>query len=286
MQLIRRILRFTKTLQEKRKQHYKLLDELFARYDHRSFAWERLSVCVPRDYIIEHPDLPWFYDVVLENPSFDPDRLLDEKQRYVYNLSRNPNLTLEDLEDDLKEAWSWNNVSSNPHLTGEYIKAHLDRPWNWSLLTRNKAFSLAYIDAHPELPWDRTQLSLRSDVTLEYIETHPDDPWRPGWLMENPNLPLSFLQSFPREQQNWTCMSRNPRFSLEFIRDSPDLPWDRSRSERRDLRALWNGVTANPNLTLEYLLKHKDLPWNVAWLSLATLNPLLEEEKERQELIR
>ncbi len=68
------------------------------------------------DYILTHPEKPWNW----------------------FNLSCNPNITIEFIEAHPEKPWNWFGVSYNPNLTFEYIEAHPDYSWNWTNISSNK----------------------------------------------------------------------------------------------------------------------------------------------------
>ena len=43
-----------------------------------------------------------------------------------YWISKNPNLTMEFIEEHLDYDWDWYGVSKNPNLTVEFIEDHLE----------------------------------------------------------------------------------------------------------------------------------------------------------------
>jgi hypothetical protein len=47
-----------------------------------------------------------------------------------YNISSNPNITIEIIENHPDKPWDWRGVSSNSNITMDIIEKHFDKPWN------------------------------------------------------------------------------------------------------------------------------------------------------------
>jgi hypothetical protein len=50
--------------------------------------------------------------------------------------------------------WAWYEISSNPNITMEDIDSHPDKPWNWEGISMNPNITMEDIDSHPDKPWD------------------------------------------------------------------------------------------------------------------------------------
>ena len=48
-----------------------------------------------------------------------------------YDISQNPNITMEMVNADPTKPWEWNAISYNPNLTMEMILANPTKDWNW-----------------------------------------------------------------------------------------------------------------------------------------------------------
>ena len=100
-------------------------------------------------------------------------------------LSKNPNITFEDIKTSPDSPWNWNCLSSNPDITFEDVKANSDKPWDWEYLSRNPSITFEDIKANPDRPWDWDYLSQNPSITFEDVKANPDNPW------------------------NWSCLSSN-----------------------------------------------------------------------------
>ena len=54
------------------------------------------------------------------------------------NISYNPNITMEMIENSPEKPWNWSAISQNPNITMEMIENNPDKPWNWNLISYNK----------------------------------------------------------------------------------------------------------------------------------------------------
>ena len=52
-----------------------------------------------------------------------------------YELSQNPNITMDIIKDNPDKPWEWNWVSRNPNITWDIINENPDRPWRWKWLS-------------------------------------------------------------------------------------------------------------------------------------------------------
>jgi hypothetical protein len=73
--------------------------------------------------------------------------------------------------------WNWYEISRNPNITMEYIMQHPEHPWNWYGISRNPNLTMEYIMQHPEHPWNWNGISYNPNLTMEYIAQHPEHPW-------------------------------------------------------------------------------------------------------------
>ena len=52
-------------------------------------------------------------------------------------LSRNPNITMKDVNAHPDKPWDWDCLSKNPNITMKDVESHLDKPWNWGWMSEN-----------------------------------------------------------------------------------------------------------------------------------------------------
>src|SRR6478609_6886695 len=144
-----------------------------------------------------------------------------------YDLSRNPNLTLEFLEAHRAKNWNWWSLSWNPNVTMEYVELHHDKNWDWSGLSMNPNVTMEYVEAHPDKNWDWHGLSWNPNVTMEFVEANPEKPWN-YWngLSQNSNVTMEYVQAHPDKNWNRYGLSRNPNVTMEYVEAHPEKTWD------------------------------------------------------------
>ena len=55
-----------------------------------------------------------------------------------YNISYNPNITMEIIENNPDKPWDWYDISYNPNITMEFIEKYPEKPWHWANVSYNK----------------------------------------------------------------------------------------------------------------------------------------------------
>jgi hypothetical protein len=210
-------------------------------------------------------------DIVLKNPNF----------WNFYRLSSNPNITLQDIENNPNLPWKFDMVSSNPNITLDFVKRHLDKEWDWDMLSQfipindimstgndpNYKWSWNGMSSNPTLTEDFLVRNLNHDwnlsvivatMPLEFIETHNDFLRAQVeefdfMLSFNPNVTLEYTQTFDCD---WVNFSENGKFTFQEVLDNLNLPWSwRYLSKRIDINNI---------------IKHKELQWD--WEHISKMN--------------
>ena len=81
--------------------------------------------------------------------------------------------------------WDWFEISRNPNITLDFIEANPDKPWDWSGISLNPNITFDFIEANPDKPWDWFEISYNPNITLDFIEANPDKPWDWYWISSN-----------------------------------------------------------------------------------------------------
>lgn len=236
-------------------------------------------------------------------------------KKYVRELnwkfvSKNPNITMSMIENNLNLPWKWGDIGANPNLTIGFIKRFPDEPWRFDLISRNPAITMEDVKNNPDLPWDFGGLSMNPNLTIEYVKNNLDKNW--NWaditfnadvndIKNNPDLPWAWY-AFGSNNKNITIdfitkhmekgnimdlfkVSLNPEIKPDDVRNNPDLPWEfylggfsynpsidiEFVKEFKD-RLCFQEVSANPGITMEDIRNNPDLPWE--WLDVS-INPNL-----------
>src|SRR4030067_702233 len=165
------------------------------------------------------------YEIVFEQHSEDFNeqrefRLIDLVRKHRdknWNwscISCNPNITIDDIEEDLSRndplPWEFDFISNNPNITPEFIEAHLNDNllnWNWYLLSGNTNITPEFIEAHlndERLEWNWWNISKNPNITPEFIEAHlNDERWKWDWfgISKNRNITPEFIEAHLNDER-------------------------------------------------------------------------------------
>lgn len=94
------------------------------------------------EFVLRHKDLKWDAYELAHNSNFGVDFFVDLansdedfplakklKSELFSVLSRSPNITLDFIEANVREAWYWAALSRNPVVTMEFVERHWAWPW-------------------------------------------------------------------------------------------------------------------------------------------------------------
>lgn len=81
------------------------------------------------------------------------------------------------LEKHPDERWNWYDISRNPNITIEYVESHPDKRWHWYMISMNPSITMEYIEAHRDKPWDCLRMSRNPNLTMEYVDMHSEKLW-------------------------------------------------------------------------------------------------------------
>ncbi len=201
--------------------------------------------------IEKHPEIPWKYN----------------------GISDNPNLTIDFLKRHLDREWKWNRVTKNPNIYPADIVANPDLPWDYDELSCNPNVTLDFVKKHPEIPWNRCALLLYSEIEAEKIYEMYGFPPFGYWL--TPKITLEFIEKHP-DVEWWKylpySLNRNPNLTLEFVKAHSDKNWDMSFLSRNRFKKhsfFWGSRSrscAKTRLVLNELLRCFDRPPNSSLL--------------------
>jgi hypothetical protein len=149
-----------------------------------------------------------------------------------YELSKNPNITWDIVEQNMGMPWSWDGLSQNPNITWRIIDMESDHPWDWSYFTHNVDWSV--VSKYPDKPWNWSEFSY--DPDLDIVSKFPDKPW------------------------SWGVLSKGD-VPLHIIEKNIDRPWD--WGER--------GISKNKYLNWDFVERHREKGWSWVALSKNTM---------------
>jgi len=140
------------------------------------------------------------------------------------SISRNPNITMEIIENNLDKSWNWKYISMNPNITMEIIENNPDKPWKWGYngISRNPNITMKFINDNPNKSWDWNCISKNPNITIkEFIRNNPSKTWNWMGLSEHKFIKEKelfyqkyyriYLATF-RLQQYFNRMYDNPKY--------------------------------------------------------------------------
>lgn len=177
------------------------------------------------------------------------------------DLSQNPNMTWEFIENNPNFAWNWASVCLNPCITPDIIRNNPGYAWHFSLLSRNPSMTREFVEemkdrADPWGNWDSHGLLMNPSVSSSVeIENNPNS----HCVIYNPNVTWASVKNNKYITDNISCyiLSTNPGMKLDNIlyNPGPFFLWD------------WDGLSTNPNITWEFVKQTTHRPWNYNKLS-------------------
>jgi hypothetical protein len=126
---------------------------------------------IPREDIINNPDIKWIFYDMLKRDEFTFEDLLpfaktDEDWR---GLSCSHAVTIEIIEQNPHLPWSWMDICSNINITWLFVMCNLEKKLNWFNLSMNSIVTMDIIRSNPHLPWDLNGVSLNPNLTAQFV---------------------------------------------------------------------------------------------------------------------
>lgn len=152
------------------------------------------------------------------------------------------------LGEEFGKSWNWEAVSKNPNITLNDVLSMPNFPWDWRALSHNPNITMKDVLDHPELPWDRQQLQQNSNISVTDIYK-----WWPqseiNWkkLSYNTTVTINDILQHREKKWNWKILSRH--VNMNDILDNLDLPWD------------FFEVPSHHTITMKMMLKYPNIKW-------------------------
>lgn len=149
-------------------------------------------------------------------------------------LSKNPNITMNHIQDNPNLPWEMIALIENANLTMDFVLRHYKEYttiYSWYTISQNDGITMQDIKSHPNLPWEYSGISANRNLRLHHVISDLDRDWC------------------------WMNISKNNAIRLDDIIMHPELPWQ------------FEYVSLNTNLTIQFVLAHPDKPWNLERLS-------------------
>jgi hypothetical protein len=239
----------------------------------------------------------WDWDGLLRNPNLTIEFI----RKYVPNpelmctyywklVTKNPGITMKDIEDNMDLPWVWAKIIKNPNFTEEFLFKYLDSEYvtkrdqntiNAPRRQNDGSDEDSIISEEEDAPrkrkndgcaWRWPIISAHKGISMRFINDHPQYNWSWNHIWTNPNLNINFLVEHIKDKKNvrgflnkpllkkwnWDAISCHPNIKLCDIEKYPNIPW------------VWEQVSKNPNLTYDFVMKNIDKDWKFSNISMNT----------------
>ena len=266
--------------------------DIIQKYSALPWPTSALSRLAPLDYIIDHPEQTWDFDII----SSRKDLTIEFIKHFKNQLNQSEiayNINLKDVIENPDLPWNYDALSWNTQISSNDLIEYPDLPWNYANLTNH--IDPDFIYANPNLPWDEDVLSeivsldfilqnsevigvnrlseRNPNLNIDYVLEHLDDIYNWIDVYQNPNITLddiiqnklhmenkyAFQYTYPEYcienglEINWLDLTQTAL--LDIIEKYPDQPWSK------------NHLSQNTNMTMDYVLAHPDIKWYYEQLS-------------------
>ena len=216
-----------------------------------------------------------------------------------YNISANPNITINYVKNNIDKEWyfgllSYNsNIINNSKESFDFVFNNLDKNWNWYLLSKH--LNIEYIKNNIEIPWNWTGIAENENLNDEFVEKYIEyfSPQhftlmtRKSKYIKN-NISLDFILKNIRLNWCWNSIFKRDDVTKEFLLNNMEYfnmnniklcRWSISSNKNITLDIIesydekywdWQGISANPNLTIDFIEKHINQDWN--WYNISNNN--------------
>ena len=236
----------------------------------KRWVYHCVSGCdyISLDYILQHPYYNWDWNIIISRPDvtlsmftemlpiilartlddieYNPINSDDPSQDVLMDwtqISKNPNLTYEYVQQNSNFPWDWIELSRHPNISVNIILDNVHEQWNWKYVSYNPTLVWKQVVDNPDLTWNWVAISAHLNITWETISQHQGYPWDWQWVSANRNIGWDQVHSNLDKNWNYRFLSANPmpRYQERWI-DKTRLEWIASRRIHR----FWRDVTCNP----------------------------------------
>ena len=213
-------------------------------------------------------------------------------EHIIRNLSSNPLITLKFIDDHPEIYWYWYDITDNPNLTLDFVIKYIDKPWNWDKkgLSCKRIINNDFLINYSNKCWNWYTLSENSAIHIneELLEKFIDKPWDWHILSNHPNISCNFIDNHLNICWSWYRVSENPNITYEFVckHYAKTLNWyyiiNHSPIKFIDLidfvskyieildarpDSILNMITSHNDITWDIITKYPNINWNWSWLS-------------------
>ncbi len=199
--------------------------------------------------IKNYPDKEWDYELYCSNINFKIEDKNQIPKFSIYQFSKNPNFTYQNLLNYKNKILDWSHISSSKILNINFIRENLDKNWNWFNLSENQyLLNFETYIQNQDLPWLLNGITQNKNFSFEQLKSINQNISY-SLYSNNENINWDLLIEDPYQEWEWEFLSKNKSLDWKIIKDNFDYPWS------------WYELSKNPNIKLEIIFENKDLPW-------------------------
>lgn len=268
----------------KRKNELLTLLELFPDDADKRWDWKLLSANpnIPIEYIINHPNLPWSWVNVCENPNLTMSVLKEfllprlkgaetNWSSYWVRLSRNLGIKIQEIIES---------ASTNPSLF-DRDKSKQRFEWEWGHVVQRSDVTLEMLlqkrissNGVNLGTWYTYRASSNPNVTVAAVLEHPE-LWDFAEIIRNPAIPITdAIIDHPRSQTGFPFsanLSSHPLLPFEWI-----IKYPLGRPIHKYYNWNWQELSANPGISVYTILANPKFPWKWEYV---LANPTITAEQ-------
>jgi hypothetical protein len=277
--------------------------------DYKSFClvshtWHRIMLRIfgNGDYFVKHldkllklfPNENWDWYKVVSMKGFIPKdhpelvehiiRRIGKGDYYAY-LSKNPNITINDITSSEHRLWSRTMFSFNPNMTwdvatgdtgmaifGDSHSPREDKFW----YSMNPNVTWDCVESEHTARWDYGMLAAHPNITWDIVISNPEFNGVRHIFSANPNVTWDIVRS---NAEDWDYKELSKHIPWDIIKANPELPWSPAEVSK-NASVTWDVIQANPgypwtaevsqnpNITWDIVEANPKYPWNYECMSL------------------
>lgn len=198
-----------------------LLEKIILDNLNSPFDWYGLTTNpkVSIEFIKNHPELNWKYNVLPQNPNFKDQHIIEflDKNINIWIVSKlcHPQFIIDHPEIN----WDLSMVSKNSRLNIHYILTLYQNydSLSWWYLTIHPNISLQDIFINNHLPWDEFAFCTRPDVNFNHLSFIKNNNITPYIISKFKNTPLDYIEKNNKEILDWDIITLNQNITLDFL---------------------------------------------------------------------
>lgn len=187
-------------------------------------------------FVMKNPRYNWDTRGLAYNPHLDIPFIRYIMQNYQVDsefktlISHHPNITWEDITNNLDIRWDFSNgVSLNPNVDWRIIENNFDDfAWSIKTFTSNVNFNLDLVIEYPDLDWDWSVISKHPELDLKKVkQIGITKPW--DWDVLSQHIYVDEIFNTYQDtyyKWNFKFISANPDLILEDVRLNPNKNWN------------------------------------------------------------